>query len=802
MYFSWTYLMKKHILLLTTLLFFCVTAYSKPLFTKSKYLIACLANGSTGTVSPGNSEYNLAFFPDRDSENATDSDYWVIKDLGSGQYAFQNASTQKYIKYKPDTVDRWALRFVDQLQTDGSTSWTFEAKTYNNLSYYVIRSVLNTNKIWNKRATNFGGVYPVGTYAVTGATLEYFLFYDKDGNAVVDDGGISITLPTVKPTLGAFAGQLDSLSFGGKVPAVDTANKGFYLTLPENQLEASDVTLNVYFKPKSTTYKLYIAGIEVTNNSDFTFSKVTGTSSYLVEVRNGTYVVASGNIYFTSLPLVQLYSNTALTATYTLGRITVTEPDKPGSAEYLLSDLKTRGALASSLVKKAFSIKLKDTNGSTPTDRSFYGLRSDNNWVLDAMGIDLARMRNRVSTDLWNDFSVKPYFGALEPNMVNGTRGHFVEVFVNDSYNGLYCMTEKVDRKQLNLKKYTPATAIAPAIQRGALFKADEWSFESQMGNTKTAYYYAGKLVGTYNNAAETWCNYACKYPDLGDGEPIEWKSMYNAVSTCSDFTSDAEFYPNVQTLFDLAEVRDYYLLIELALAADNQGKNMYFSIYDQSVSPKMMITPWDMDATWGRRWDGTSGVTGANQNFDTFVTTYEHGQSNLFIRLKKLNPGGFNDMLKNRYRELRGTYFSYSQLYGRFNTYQAMLKKSGALSREITRWTGTRVAADTNFDLSFLSTWITSRLSYLDTQYLGGPYVGLNNPEIPCIDVSPNPVRDFAKISNLQVGERVKILNIQGAVIYQSIAEGEQVTINMSNVASGLYLVKAGNRTVKMLKK
>jgi len=479
MYFSWTYLMKKHILLLTTLLFFCVTAYSKPLFTKSKYLIACLANGSTGTVSPGNSEYNLAFFPDRDSENATDSDYWVIKDLGSGQYAFQNASTQKYIKYKPDTVDRWALRFVDQLQTDGSTSWTFEAKTYNNLSYYVIRSVLNTNKIWNKRATNFGGVYPVGTYAVTGATLEYFLFYDKDGNAVVDDGGISITLPTVKPTLGAFAGQLDSLSFGGKVPAVDTANKGFYLTLPENQLEASDVTLNVYFKPKSTTYKLYIAGIEVTNNSDFTFSKVTGTSSYLVEVRNGTYVVASGNIYFTSLPLVQLYSNTALTATYTLGRITVTEPDKPGSAEYLLSDLKTRGALASSLVKKAFSIKLKDTNGSTPTDRSFYGLRSDNNWVLDAMGIDLARMRNRVSTDLWNDFSVKPYFGALEPNMVNGTRGHFVEVFVNDSYNGLYCMTEKVDRKQLNLKKYTPATAIAPAIQRGALFKADEWSFES-----------------------------------------------------------------------------------------------------------------------------------------------------------------------------------------------------------------------------------------------------------------------------------------------------------------------------------
>jgi hypothetical protein len=793
--------MKKHILFLALLVLFCESTFSKPLFTKSKYLIACLENGSTGTVSPGNAEYNLAFFPDRDSENATDSDYWVIKDLGSGQYAFQNASTLKFIKYKPDTVDRWALRFVDTLQTDGTTSWTFEAKTYNNLSYYVVRSVYNTNKIWNKRATKYGGVYPVGTYAATGSTLEYFLFYDKDGNAVVDDGGIIVTMPTAKPTLGAFTSLLDSLSFGGKVPTVDTGTKKFYLTIPDSKLESTDVTLNVFFKPKNTAYRLYIAGSEITSESNYTFSRVTGAATYVVEVRNGTTILASGTICFSSLPFVQLYSNTTLTATYTLGRITVTEPDKPGSAEYLLSDLKTRGALAASLVKKAYSIKLKDPNGVTAMDRSFFGLRSDNNWVLDAMGIDLARMRNRVSTDLWNDFSVKPYWWDQEPNIVNGTRGHYVEVFVNDSYNGLYCMTEKIDRKQLNLKKFKPATATTPVVQRGALFKADEWSFESQMGNTKTAYYYVGKVVGTYNNASETWCNFACKYPDLGDGEPIDWRSMYTAVSQCSDFTSDAEFYPNAQVLFDLPEVRDYYLLIELVLAADNQGKNMYFSMYDQSVSPKMIITPWDLDATWGRRWDGSNGVTGANQNFDSFVTTYEHGQSNLFIRLKKLNPGGFNDMLKSRYKELRGTYFSYNQLIGRFNAYQSMLKKSGALSREIAKWTGTRVAAEANFDLTYLSSWISSRLSYLDTQYLGGPYVGLNNPDLVSIEVSPNPVRDFVTVSNLLNGTHVRILNIQGTIIRSFISESNRISVDMSDCAPGIYFVRAGNRSVKIIK-
>ena len=794
--------MKKQVFILILLAIFCEYAFSKPLFTKSKYLIACLANGSTGTVSPGNAEYNVAFFPDRDSENATDSDFWIIKNLGSGQYAFQNASTLKYIKYKPDTIDRWALRFVDELQTDGTTSWTFEAKTYNNLSYYVIRSVYNTSKVWNKRSSTFGGIYPVGTYTASGATLESFLFYDMDGNSVVDDGGITITLPNTKTTLGAFNNYLDSLSFDGKVPAVDTGTKKFFLTLPESQLDTTDVTMNVFYKPKNTSYKLYMDGSEITSSANHTFSKVTGANSFVMEIRNGTTVIASGSICFSSLPFVQLYSDVALTATYTLGRVTVTEPDKPGSAEYLLSDLRTRGALAAGLVKKAYSIKLKDANGVTAMDRSFFGLRNDNNWVLDAMGIDLARMRNRVSTDLWNDYSVKPYWGDKEPNMVNGTRGHFVEVFVNDSYNGLYCMTEKIDRKQLNLKKYKPATEITPVIQRGVLFKADNWSFESQMGNTKTAYYYKGKVVGAYSNTSESWCNYACKYPDLGDSEPIDWISMYTAVCQCSDFTSDAEFNANSQLLFDLPEVRDYYLLIDLTLATDNHGKNMYFSIYDQSVSPKMDITPWDMDGTWGRRWDGSNNVTKANQNFDTFVANYENGQSNLFLRLKKLNPAGFNDMLRNRYRELRGSYFSYDKLYGRFTTYQTLLKKSGAMSREITKWTGTRVAADANFDLAYLSTWITARLNYLDTQYLGGPYVGIPKQNIPNLEISPNPVLDFVTVSNLPIGTTVQITTIQGTIVHKFITENSRTTVDMSHYAPGIYFVRTENRSVKIIKR
>ena len=147
-----------------------------------------------------------------------------------------------------------------------------------------------------------------------------------------------------------------------------------------------------------------------------------------------------------------------------------------GHNQLLLANLKRRGNYAAKQAKKSFSIRLKDNNGSDKLDRRYFGLRNDNNWILDAMAIDKSRMRNRVSTDIWNEFATKPYWSVLEPNMRNGTRGQYVEVFINNSYNGLYCMTERIDRKQLNLKKYTPASNGSPAVQRGALYKADSWT--------------------------------------------------------------------------------------------------------------------------------------------------------------------------------------------------------------------------------------------------------------------------------------------------------------------------------------
>jgi len=784
--------MKKYISALIALILCCNISFAKPILTSSKFLISTLYDGATGTVSPGNSTYQLAYFPERSNETATTSDYWIIKNQGGLEYTFQNAETLKFIRYDGTSIDRSALVMSDSLWKDKSTSFALELKIVNNLSYYVIRSVVNIAKIWDRRTVIQGTIYPVGVYNGSGSDIESFVFYDSEGNSIKDDGKAPIALPGATQTLGTFSSFLTVLTFDGKVPAVDTSKKEFYITVPEAKMN-SKLTMKVNYKFNNPAYSLYINNNLVTSGIDFSY--IAGPLKVPIEIRNGSAVISTGYLVVSCLPLVQLYSDVDLGSVYNLGRIMVTEPTSILPSELLLSNIKLRGDYASRVDKKSYAIKLKDIDGETALDRSFYGLRSDNNWILDAMFIDPGRMRNRVSTDLWNEFSARPYYAANEPDMVNGTRGNFVELFINDSYNGLYCMTEKIDRKQLNLKKLKYSTDSSTVIQRGALYKADNWSIGTQLGNPIT---WGINILPDYDNKSEFWTAFNVKYPDFGDGEPVEWKTVYNAVTVPYWKTSDEVFKSKVSTYFDLPVFIDYYLFLDLMLATDNHGKNYYLSVYDQTVSPKVSLTPWDLDGVWGRRWDGSSYLTRADQSFETYTKNNEPQQNNLYLRMIASNTEGFNDKLKSRYKDLRGTFFSYTNLMARFQKYCGLFNKSGVATRESSRWN----IQDINLEMTFLSNWINSRLNYLDLQYLKGNYTDVADVLQPTIKLSPNPVSDQLTVYDIKAGDILSVISIQGTELFRTISDGNNTVINMSAYKPGIYFIKAGSSISKVMKK
>ena len=509
----------KKILLLLLVVVSLITVNAKPVLSKSQYLIATLED-PTGTVSPSTGTYQLIYNPNNNSETAVASDYWIITNINGNQYTFQNASTKKYIKYDiTATNDRAALVLVDALQSDNSTSFNLELKQTNGVNYYIVRSVVNSLKIWNRRVSATSGVYPVGVFAGTGSNNELFVFYDSSGNSILDDGSVSVALPTANRTLGVFQTYFTKFTINGQIPVVDTSKKEFYTSIQQSAMGSAQ-NMIVDYVPVNSAYKLFINNTLVDAGTSFNFSSINSKTSWSLQIKNNATVIASATLYFSCLPLVQLYDDATIGNVYTLGRIAVTDPNSSAVAEMMLTKIKTRGGISAGFAKKSFAINLRDSTGVNSDDRSYFNLRNDNNWILDAMYIDPARMRNRVSTDIWNSFATMPYWFINEPKMRNGTRGHFVELFINDAYQGLYCMTERIDRKQLNLKKLKvitdSLTNATTYTQRGTTIKGIAWSNAVLMG-----YPYGGSSVySAFNNRSLSWSQYECKYPEFDEGEP------------------------------------------------------------------------------------------------------------------------------------------------------------------------------------------------------------------------------------------------------------------------------------------
>lgn len=372
---------------------------------------------------------------------------------------------------------------------------------------------------------------------------------------------------------------------------------------------------------------------------------------------------------------------------YTEGTMTVQNEDGE-TTEYKVK-AKWRGSFAKWFDKKSFAIKLINDNGES-LDASILGMREDNNYILDAMAVDKARMRNRVSFDLWNDFATENYIKKEydEEKSFNGTHGKFVELTLNDNYHGLYCLTEKIDRKQLKLKKIKKGTV------HGVLYKAEDW--------TGTMFY----DYEDFDNSSPTWMGWEAKYPEVDDDGTAYYNPLAEAIKFVLESSND-EFVNHVEEYFDLPVWIDYFLFIKVINAVDNDGKNTFTYIYDIEKDKRLGIAPWDLDASWGRSYDGSEWTS---QDIDF--------PNNLAVRLINEYPK-FLNIMAARYKNMRSSFFDANMLKKRFADYYDYLKTNGALDREAAKWNGVNdISLDFEDEQSFISKWTDTRLQILDSYF------------------------------------------------------------------------------------
>ena len=246
-----------------------------------------------------------------------------------------------------------------------------------------------------------------------------------------------------------------------------------------------------------------------------------------------------------SLPLVNIIVDIAAVnrTEYVSGEIEIADYQRrtdPSSAVVRYHcKYRIRGESTSGYDKKSFAVKLFDEYGED-MDVNLFGIREENSWILDAMAVDRIRMRNRVCFDVWNDMSRTPYntnFGNR-----NGTKGVFVEVFINGDYNGLYCMTDKIDRKLLGLKKAQKDDNGVVTV-RGLLYKGVTWNG------------YTDIWLLSYSESdttKDTWNGWELQYPD-------DYPSIGTEITVVGKFNyyTEDDFYTYCQLLNAEMEVND-----------------------------------------------------------------------------------------------------------------------------------------------------------------------------------------------------------------------------------------------------
>ncbi|WP_225036710.1 CotH kinase family protein [Winogradskyella sp. SM1960] len=546
-----------------------------------------------------------------------------------------------------------------------------------------------------------------------------------------------------------------------------SAQNNYEITVPEGRYQIDTTNELIICKiditqfPDFSSYDAVILSLDTDYEFTVKPNTISHQESYTVEHNDVQYA-----LFFSVFPIISI--NTELEI--------IDEPKRLATFVYAdLEDIKTaqmgielRGATSQTYPKKTYDLEFwEDPNGDENIDMQFGNLREDDDWVLDAIYNEPLRLRAFSSHQLWLDIHT-PYYLDQEEDAKSGANVMYVDVFLNNEYNGVYMLSEQVDRKQLKLKKYNNDI-------RGELYKGDSWT----SGNARF-----NELLD-YDNTSDIWGDYELKLPDPDDA--IDWENLYDFT----DFVINSnlqDFRDEIGEKLKLENAFDYFIFLNLLRATDNTGKNLYTAKYNQDEP--YFFAPWDLDGVFGTNWFGN------NDNITDDILS-----NGLFNRLIHLTPDeAMGNMIAERWFELRLGVLSTEALNSRLTGNYNLLKDNLVYARERLIWQ--------NYDYdeaskTYMDNWLLNRLDYLDIYFDNLLSVETFENDITSINVYPNPTTDFIYInSNITDITTYTITNIHGSVMAKGNFDPANNTITIKGFARGIYFLNLYNQVKKIIVK
>ncbi|MDF7814702.1 CotH kinase family protein [Hymenobacter sp. YC55] len=561
-------------------------------------------------------------------------------------------------------------------------------------------------------------------------------------------------------TLKSFSFLYLLLIFTTKVIAGDTLSispRLYHIDHNKNIIIISQSTNAINIRNTNTQSHI---SLDHTYQFDQPVRQISTDSSYKVSLADSVYT-----LYFTQLPIIHINTSKAIEDSPDVyAQFTMVE--ESGLITQSNIGVQIRGAYSQTFPKKSYELSFwNDTVGAVDRDVRLLNMREDNKWNLQAMYNEPLRINSKVANELWLDIH-EVYYKALEPTAKNGISMAYVELFVNDNYRGIYALSERVDRKQLKLKKYNNGI-------KGELYKGVDWG---------------GAVTFTdlppFENTSSNWGGFEYKHPE----EEVNWTNLYNFVDFVKN-SSNQNFYSAYKQKFDINNAVDYYILLNFLRAGDNYGKNIYIAKY--KTGDPYFYVPWDLDGVFGIDWQGnkivvTNGIL-SNGFYDRLIND--------------CSPGGFRSKLIQRWTELRASIITEDNILAKIQANQEYLSHNRVYEREEIAWN--TYSVDTNH-LPYLTTWLRDRLSYLDGVFSQqcAPLSAPTAKQEVELKLYPNPTSDYLTIESDALPYELSILDMRGKTVLKSNLKGAINKVDLRLIAKGMYVVTVKNSKAVQTKK
>ena len=368
--------------------------------------------------------------------------------------------------------------------------------------------------------------------------------------------------------------------------------------------------------------------------------------------------------------------------------------DNEAGMQEMHCNFHVRGNVASFYKKKPYKVSLLDANGHKQK-KGLLDLRSDDDWILNPMYSDQTRVREATAYALWDQVT------ALSDSPVPSSRIRYIELFLDDSYEGIYGLMEPVDKKQLSLS------------QGDILYKIDKWDYEypymdlyEEMEEKKETSILTDRGV----NCVEI--RYPLNWDSTATWKPMQVFHEFCFVNGDSTTLSAAGLHTDPENTLDLS------LFCALTHAMDNNWKNTFLICRRRSAREyDLSRTLWDLNYVFGDVF--IFDPQNRYSYFDTFTAeVYEPEEDSTFDFEAFLaeDPAVWS-RLCGKWKAWREGGISADMICSTAESNMRILKESGAIDREMQRWPqpGTPEEA-----LEKMENWIRRRFDFLD-KYLEG---------------------------------------------------------------------------------